>query len=326
MKSSIATFALIVVFVLAGCWQQQAPSAGRSLSAPVKRSPWTSSQSGGEILTTANYRIYTTSRTRHITQILPPFMEAAHKHYLELTGLTDRPVGERMPIYMMSSRQEWISLSEQVFGERQQPFHAIQAGGYCYKGICVFWDLGGIQTFSVASHEGLHQFFFHRLKSPLPLWLEEGLCTAAEGHELDGTRVRFTPERNNSRFTGLRDTILHERWMTITELLPLGGGDVAVQGTECAIGYYSQLWALALFLRSHPTYRVGMERLMADAEAGRFAQTLNLPPALARIRHRNNLYNRSLAEPLFRRYITDDLAAFDAEYLAFAKKLADLQF
>jgi len=318
--------AAVMLTACLGC-NPSTESNGASLATEVSRSPWNSSYSGGEVLTTRHYRIYTTSTDRRLLRLLPGFLEAAYANYLRLTGLADKQAPEPMPLYMMATRREWALLTENVVSRAQRSVYlSIEAGGYCYRGVCVFWDIGGAGTFAVAAHEGLHQFLYHRLKNPLPLWLEEGLCVSAEGHEITGNRVRFTPQRIASRIVNLRAAIVQGRWMPIRRILPLDGGDVAVKGTSHAVGYYAQLWALANFIRSHPLYSEGLRRLFADAEAGRFRQALNIPPSVLRqLTRRGRRYNQTLAEPLMRHYITEDLDAFDREYLAFAKQVAGLE-
>jgi len=323
---AISLLAGVMLTACLACNVQPEPG-GISLTTEVKRSPWNSSHSTGEILTTRHYRIYTTSKDSRLLRLLPGFLEATYLNYLHLTGLADRQAPEPMPLYMMATRREWALLTENVVSRAQRSVYlSIEAGGYCYRGICVFWDIGGAATFAIAGHEGLHQFLHHRLRNPLPLWLEEGLCVAAEGHEITGNRVRFTPKRNPSRVANLRTAIVQGWWMPIRRILPLDAGDVAVRGTRHAVGYYAQLWALANFIRSHPVYSEGLRRLLADAEAGRFRQALNIPKTvLGQLTRRGRRYNQTMAEPLMRHYITEDLDTFDKEYLAFAKRVAGLE-
>ena len=181
---------------------------------------------------------------------------------------------------------------------------------------------------SVASHEGLHQLFAHRLADRLPMWLEEGLCTTAEGYAILGETVRFTPNRNVKRFNHLRNAIIQDYWIELPKLLPMDAGDaVAGQFVEKAVGYYGQLWALVQFIRSRPDYNAGMKRMFADAVAGRLHEAMGVPrPAFEQLRLRGRIYNRSVAEPFFRYYIDDDLEGFEIEYKAFARRLTQLAF
>jgi hypothetical protein len=290
----------------------------------VQREPWRSPYSTGYALTSEHYRIFSTARSYALRAYLPGFMEASYRNYLALTGLPGQP-GEPMPIYMLGSRQEWAALTRTVLGESSDALN-VEAGGYCHKGICVFWDMGGTGTFSVAAHEGLHQFLYHRLKDRLPMWLEEGLCTMAEGHRIEGDSVLFTPEDNPTRFGGLRAAIVNDRWIRLEKLLSMDAVDAVQGGTERALGYYGQLWALAQFIRSNALYRVGMERMLADAVAGRFCVPMNVPaPALSQLRGDLRAYNRTVSEPLFRHYISSDLSGFERQYASFARKLAKLE-
>jgi len=289
--------------------------------------PWNTSYSEGWQITTDHYRLYTTVRARPLQQYLPGMLEAAYKRYLDLTGLSDRSSAKRMAVYVMSTRQEWAALTTSRLGNRAGTVLSITAGGYCYDGVCVLWNIGPRATLSVASHEGLHQFFSHRLKQSLPMWLEEGMCVLSEGHNVHKGTLAFTPKDNPSRMTALRTAIINEHWQPIARLLPMDGGDAVGSGsTEKAVGYYGQVWALMRYIRSVPEYRRGLERLIQDAESGRLHEGIALPKSiLGKIKRRGRTYNRTVSIPLFQHYITDDMETFEREYLAFSRKLVSLK-
>ncbi len=319
-------FITVVSLALVSCGPPRQAGGSASLATRVVSSPWSSSYSGGQLITTDHYKIYTTSQSPMVLRYLPGFMEASHQNYLRLTQLPPRKQQKHFPIYMMATRDEWVVLTRNIVGGNRDTYLAIQAGGYFYKGVCVFWDLGGLGTFSVAAHEGFHQFLHHRLRDRLPMWLEEGLCVSSEAHQILGERVRFTPDTNAFRFSSLRSGIIRQYWKPIGELIPLDAGNVITGTSERAVSYYAQLWVLSTFLRSHPVYSKGFRRMMADAEAGRMHEALGLPPiALVKLRRRGRTYNQTVSEPLFRYYINNDLDAFEREYFAFAKKVANLK-
>ena len=323
MRIGLITLAALV---LGSCGGSPSLEQGVPMATKVARAPWNSPRSSGQVLTTKRYRIYTTATRPETARYLPGFMEAAYQNYLGLTGLPDRPTEEPLTIYMMATRAEWALLTENVIEFGRDKFLAIEAGGYFYNGVCVFWDIGGSGTFSVAAHEGLHQFLASRLTDRLPTWLEEGLCVSAEGHQFHGNRVLFTPNRNPFRLGSLRTAIVQGHWMNISRLLPIDPGDIVTQGTRKSVSYYAQLWALSIFIRTHPTYSEGLRRVIYDAEIGRTAHTLGMTPSvMARLRARPKTYNRVLSELICRHYINEDLEAFDREYLAFAKKLTGLE-
>jgi hypothetical protein len=288
--------------------------------------PWDTGGSSGRQLVSEHYRIYTTSWSPEILSYLPGFMEAAYANYLDITGLPDRPAAEEMPIYMMATRQEWASLTRSVVGRQWDLYATIEAGGYCYKGVSVSWDMGGYAALSVASHAGLHQFVHHRMTDRLPMWLEEGLATLAEGYQVHDRSVRFTLGRNPVRFSDLRKAITNDWWIPLERLLAMDGGDAVKLGAaERVVGYYGQVWALAQFLRSDPLYSPKRARLLADAEAGRFHEALKIPPkVMESLRRRGRFYNRAVSLRLFKHYVTDDLKGFEKRYKAFARELVGL--
>jgi hypothetical protein len=289
--------------------------------------PWNTPHSKGQLLVTNHYRIYTTIRRRPLRTYLPGLMEASYSRYLDLTGLSDRPQNKLMPMYVMATRAEWAALTTSKLGKHAGPVLSITAGGYCYQGVCVLWDIGPRSTLSVAAHEGLHQFFSHRLIQSLPMWFEEGICVLAEGYQLHKGTLTFTPKNNPGRITALRNAIVNRHWIKTAKLLPMDAGDAIGTGiSEKAVGYYGQVWALAMFIRSVPEYNAGMQRMVADAENGQIHLAMGLTAdALRKLKRHGRAYNKTVSTPLFKHYISDNIEAFETEYLTFARKLAGLK-
>lgn len=316
--------ALISMLAATGCTPSAAPSP-TSLQVDVRRSPW-ADDSQGVLLATRHYHIFSTVRQDALLRALPGFMEAAYGNYLRLTALADSPDDRGMPFYIMGSRQEWSSLTEQKFGRQGDALQSMHAGGYTYEKVCVLWDIGGLGTLAVASHEGLHQFLARRMKHPLPLWLEEGLCASAEGYQLMGEGVLFTPDDNAPRINDLRQALLRGLWVPTNKLLPMASADILGKPVEQAVGYYGQLWAMSVYLRNDPRYRAGFARLLADAQAGQLGSSANLPADILELHRRDpRLYNRTISEPVFRHYFTSDLDTFDREFRGFARRLINVR-
>lgn len=304
-----------------------ASNPGQPLKIPYTQEPWKYPHGTGVILTSPHYRVFASTHNQDLRGILPGFLEAAYRNYGDLTGLSPAGGANEKPMetYLLASRSEWRELTRSVLGENV-PHLSISAGGYSHKGVNVLWDLNRLATLSVAAHEGLHQFLHFRMRHRLPMWAEEGLCVNAEGFHLRPDSVVFLAQHNPSRFGDLRSAIVNGRWISMQQLLSMDAGDAVEKGTEYSVGWYGQLWALVLFLRSNPAYRDGFARLLADAQAGRFDQELNIPSQqFARLSRMGRAYNRVVSRPLFEHYITRDLSAFEKEYLPFAKKLVDLQ-
>ncbi len=322
---------LAVAAAMAGCDKPQTlPS--RSTATSVQTSPWETPFGPGTLYSTANYHIYSTVTRPALMAVVPGFMEAAHDYYSQLTGLDALPHEDaasrdkRAPVYLVATRRQWASLTSQVVRQNLQVYLHIDAGGYCYNGACVFWDVGGLETLRLASHEGLHQYFA-RHNAHLPIWLEEGLCVSAEGFDLHGAEVVFQPERNLVRMSTLRSALLRNDWIGIDQLVAMDGGD-AVQNPRpgAAVEYYAQLWALTLYLQSRPDTHAAVGRIIADCAAGK------VPPLKPTAQDRDaiardptgRMSGKLRAREIFRKYISGDFEAFDKGYHVYAMKLAGL--
>jgi hypothetical protein len=205
-------------------------------------------------------------------------------------------------------------------GNQAEAALRLEAGGYTVNGVTVCYNIGGLATLAVATHEGMHQFLYHRLANRLPLWTEEGMATTAEGMTVSGDRVRFTPDANPLRQSDLRKTILRKQWAPLGLLLRTNPKQLVATGRGSPLGYYAQVWALIHWLRNSPELAPRLQRLLDDAAAGRFDQAV---PA----RHLHlggDVYNNAVALPLFRHYIGEDIEALDAAFRAHAEKLAGL--
>lgn len=307
----------LAALLAASCGPAPAPDRAQSLSVAARASQWSFAGRPGTELATRHYRLYTTSGNHALLRALPGFLEATHENYLRLTGLPEVPRGtQTMPVYLLGSRQQWAVMTERVTGPNSDKYLQIQNGGYCYRGVCVFWDLGYFATFAVAAHEGLHQFIHHRLADPIPAWAEEGLAVLAEGSNITSAAVSFTPQRNSLRQGDLRRAIAQRGFWPMERLLSTDAGD-HVGGSP---DYYGYLWALMMFLRSDSQYRAGLERMIADAAAGRLRRSLRVPAEMGTGRS----YNRAVSVPVFQHYVQADLDQFEQRFRAFARKLAKL--
>ncbi len=308
----------LALSALAGCTRLPAL---RSLEPQADDKAFAAQFDHAQVISTAHYRIYTTTTDQNLLALLPQLMERARANYHQLTGLPQRD-GEPGKIYMLANRQQWAQVTRDLVGDEAPTYLSIQAGGYCYRGVGVFWDIGAATTMPVAAHEALHQFLASRVRDPLPMWLEEGLCVTAEGYELTAEGARFTPDDCWAHRYDLRNALARRHWLALRVLLPMDAGDAIAQGNERAVAYYAQLWALASYIRSVPAYRQGMERMIADAADGRLAQGAGRNAiAFALLKADGKKYNRTLSLLLFERYITRDTTGFEKGLRAHADKL-----
>ena len=299
---------------------------GKSMSIRSGRRPWRYPLGVGQVITTQHYRIFTSAENPVLMNCLPGFLEAAYEHYEDLTGLTRPQAAKPLDVYMLASRQEWTHLTEHIVG-RDAPHLSIVAGGYCHKGVGIYWDLRNRATLSIAAHEGLHQFLYHQMRHRLPLSIEEGLCVSAEGFHIraDENTVVFVPRHNPSRYGTLRKAIVNRRWTPARRLLRMTAGDTITGMTEEALTWYAQVWALSMFLRTSEHYREGFARLLEDARSGSLHIAMNVPrDAYDELMKRGGHYSRTVGLPVFRHYITADLDTFERRYVAFSRRLAAL--
>jgi hypothetical protein len=299
------------------CTQQHWPV--QCGSGAVATAAWKFGNIDGVELDTDHYRIFTTTNNRTLQGYLPGFMECAYADYLRLTGLPATPgPAEGMNLYVFADRAQWAAMTQTITGPQADTYLSIQFGGYCFEGTCVLWDLRSDATFSIAAHEGLHQFFHHRLCDPLPAWTEEGLCVLAEAVNVGGETPKFDPQHHALRISTLRQAEANGRMLPLTEMLSTDAGDQVIKAPGQSPEYYAQLWALLMYIRSEPAYRAGLEKIIADAAAGKLRTNMNMPADVVTGR----AYSRGAGQPIFEKYITRDLAGFEQGYRVFAKKLA----
>jgi hypothetical protein len=263
-----------------------------------------------------------------LARALPGFLEAARLHYLDLTGLEDRPAEGAMNVYVLSSWKQWAQVTRQWLpAGLARKVLTIRAGGYFHPrvagGACVYWNVGGSGAYSLAGHEGLHQFLYHRLEQAIPKWLEESLCTLTEGMDLSESRVRFDPAKNPSRRKALRRVLSQNRWIPLAQLVKMDAGDALSHDPDRPLGFYAQLWSLGLYLRSQPRWRQGLEELLQDAQAGRMHEKLGLSGEdFRRIAQHPRNYNRFVGGRVIGAYFRSDPDKLEADWKRYARQLA----
>ena len=328
----ICILALLACALVSGCTPTPR-RLGYHLNVQVERLDWPASRRGGKLLRTKHYRIFTTTSSQSLLQVLPGFMEGAYRNYHEITGLGDTSQTESMAMYMMATRAEWVALAKHIVGPGNEKLLSIEAGGFYWpkrrsnkEGVGLFWNMGGSGALATAAHEGLHQFFDMRLKNRLPTSLEEGLCTLTEGYQITNDSVLFTLDNNPARFTDLRNAIVRQHWVPLEKLIGMDAGDViGSMDKSKTLGFYGQLWALARFIRSDEVYREGLETMISDAANGKIGLAIGEPQSRYNYLHRaGKLYNRQLGLKILQHYVAKDFEKFKTQYQRYAVKLADL--
>ncbi len=255
-------------------------SSPRAVDPSFSRSAWTlPSEQGpaaeGWVLATDSYRIYTTASGR-IADRLPGFLERALAHYT--STLLPLPMPSKpMDTYFLGTRGQWERVTQRLMGNDAGIYLRIDRGGYSARGRSVFYDIGPRDTFVIAAHESWHQYTQTVFAEALPLSLEEGIATYMEGYRWTGperTEPEFLPWRNFERFGQLRDTVAGGQVLPVQELLLSSPQDLlGEQGSQAALRYYAQVWALIHFLVEGEggAYKPALLEMIRDAKDGRLS-------------------------------------------------------
>jgi len=314
----------------AGCGSGGGGAAGGSaavLSGAAARTPtistepWTFQGNRGAAYRSEHYRLLTTADRAILADRLAPFAEASLSRFR--TTFPSLP-GARggLEVFVLESRGEWQRFVAEVFGEEGLArYGAIDRGGFTERGRSVLWDIGVHDTFAILAHEGWHQYTQSTLKEPLPSWLDEGLGAWAEGFRWDPRSPAepvFLPWANVERFDQLRRAAERRDLMPLGQLLSERPQELLQVSGESTLTYYAECWALAHYLLADPARRAALDRLLADAGAGRMA---------ARVRERfgdravRAIAMRRSGIELWRTYIGDDLVADERAFAAFLERV-----
>ena len=327
MKYS-AAIAACLLLSLAGC-ETGTPSPQAPLAptrpAAVRHSvtiesqeEWSYIDPGGRVLSTENFRIFTTAKDGGVLSRLPSFTESSLSRYS--SAFTNLPTpSKRIDIYFFAIRPQWARMTQSLMGAEAEKLLRIQRGGYAHRGQGVFFDIGPRDTFSLMAHEGWHQYTQTTFKQPLPVWLEEGIATTMEGFRWDDDQPDvpvFLPWANIERFEMLRTAITKKRLIPLDQIFMSSPQDELAKSQDGTLVYYAQVWALTLFLSEgeNGKYRAGLNQLLQDAAAGtvfpKVAKALGTQAAQSALLRRRG-------PEIFTTYFPRDIQAVNGEYQAF---------
>jgi hypothetical protein len=292
-------------------------AGARSAAVVVSEERWTFAGRDGSVIRTPHYRLFTTTRDERLRDRAPVFLEHALAHYR--SSIVDLPAPpQKLDTYLMDNRPQWVLVTKRLMGDAAEEIEQIQRGGFASRGIGVYWDLGVYDTLAVAAHEGWHQYTQRTFRDPLPVWLEEGLAVYMEGHRWRVREPRFVPWANVERFDRLRELVRDDRLVPLPELLEMAPNDHLADTGGALLDFYAQVWALTHFLKegSEGRYRVGLGRLLRDAQSGelRVALGARLGPGAGAAA----LASRR-GPAVFEAYVDEDLASAGLAFEAFCR-------
>lgn len=282
----------------------------------LAREPWKYTTATGEILRTANYRIYSTAEDPVIRERLAAFIEHALAHYR--TAITPLPAPTaRLDTYLLNNRPQWERLTKQLMGPQAEMLLKIPRGGYASRGIGVYYNIGLFDTLAIAGHEGWHQFTQRVLAEPLPVWLEEGLATFMEGHRWEENQPVFRAWSNVQRFDQLRKAASNKELLPLSEILESRPQDFLETTDDRVLTFYAQLWALTHFLNEgeNGKYRASLKRVIDDAASGRLTSTIAGGESAAG--DRPAMLAARTGPAVFLTYFNENLDAAEGEYQRF---------
>jgi hypothetical protein len=305
----------------AGCASQQGNWHGPESAALVRTSPWSYRGRAGEVLATPHYRIHTTVTEPDVLAKLPQVLEGAYGRYRVFAGgvaVSERP----LDCYVFGKRDEWADFTQSHTGADAAVYLQITRGGYTVGDWFVSYFVGANATYSVAAHEGWHQFVARNFAGRLPPFLEEGTACMFESVRFVNDLPRWDVAINPSRTLALRNAIEAKTLWPLEKLVTMHAGDVVRLPGDRVEAFYAQSWAFALFLEeyNHGEYLPAFRKLMADTARG------NPNDRGQAVRKALNLWSPASVKPLLERYLGKDLATIAGEYDQFIHAVAYDQF
>lgn len=261
----------------------------------------------GVTLRSEDYSIHTTLRDARLRTLLPYFMEQALLHYS--TSIASLPLpSDPLEMWVYGTREEWITHINGHLGDEAAPYRKMGRGGYTSGGKSVLYDLGFLDTLTIAAHEGWHQYVQQTFRTPIPPWLDEGTATWMEG--FSGTRDEqgptFIPWRNMERYGALREVVRADALRPLDAIVSGTPQGFLLEGRDALLDYYAHVWALIHFLNEYEgsRYRAALGEMLERSASGRLQGAVG-PRALARQFERQ--FGSSMAEMdrQFKLFVTD---------------------
>ncbi|MCA9284251.1 MAG: hypothetical protein KDA22_03485 [Phycisphaerales bacterium] len=289
----------------------------------IERRPWRYGDAEGLEIVTPRFRFFTTVTDERMLRPLPILMEQAQVQYTSALGPLPAPPG-RLETYLFNRRSEWAQHTKDLLGSDAGPYLSIGRGGYTTEAQSVLFNLGREDTFTLAIHEGWHQYTQATFRESLPVWLEEGIACYMEGHRFRRSEEvpTFMPWRNLERFGELRSAVSGDRLIDLDRLLNGSPQSFLGEGRNPMLVYYAQVWALVMFLSEGEDgrYRDALHQVVLDAAEGRLRSRLaeSNPGSGGHRRGVGGVRSRDI----LRTYFNTDLSQLQEQYSRFVQEIA----
>jgi hypothetical protein len=308
-----------------GCKGSGADAAwsGPGTPVPLKVEAWRIGEKTGRKISTPHYTIHTTIEDNRAVDETAQVMEGAYQQYLKLVpGLkvSDRP----MNCFIFGNRSDWERFTRQYTGAAAATYLKITRGGYAVRDWYVAYYLGNYSTYSVASHEGWHQFCGRNFKTRLPPFLEEGIACMFEGVSMAGPQglPQWNFGVNLNRAVKLREAVNGRRLWPLEKLVTLHAGLLVDSRGQQIDAFYAQNWAFARFMweAEDGRYRPALRQMLTDAATG-----VAFDPA-TNTKRPSQGWRPAAVRPTLEHYFARPFAEIEQAYLAFVNRIAFEQF
>ena len=291
----------------------------------VTRAAWQFAEADGVLITTPNYRLYTTVDSATFLERLPVFYERALEHYTTALATLPKPT-RKLESFLFLTRRQWQTKTREMLPDQADMFSNLGRGGFTTRGTSVLYyiDRYGYprDTFAIAAHEGWHQYTQQTFKHQLPIWLEEGVATFMEGYRPDSDQLpEFNPTVNYERRQTLRDALWSDDLIPLEQVLSRTPQHFLSEGKELLLTYYAQVWALTRFLHEGESgrYRASLSQILVDAAEGRLVGRMASSPYYPR---RRGVTSGKIGQAVVQEYFNPDLAQFEQAFLSYIEDLA----
>jgi len=288
--------------------------------------PWDNPHGQGVCIETEHYRIFTTLTDPLMLRQAPSFVESAYQAYESQVPDKIECV-EKFKVYLFDDRKGWEQFTRVFTGPDAGIYLKIQRGAYAKDGVCIAYNIGRKQTFSVLGHEGWHQFNQRYFAYRLPSWLDEGVATLFETCRYNQGVFEFRPQDNLMRLGTLRQIVQQGRMIPLAELITLDPGQVLDgygSDTDAVMSFYAQNYALVRFLREYDYGRrlTNYHNLLLGGLRGNWP----IEPYLAQTAANRNVpltiaWNSRVSPQLFSMYIGGDIGAMEEQYQRFCSDI-----
>jgi hypothetical protein len=254
--------------------------AGCGVAAPQ---PFTTTplDESSRVLTSAHFKLVSTVPEVDGDRDMIRTLEAAVPHYAEVTGL-GLPSG-RLSGFVFPTRSQMQAFTRKRLGP-DAPELWIGRGGYTAGDWFAVQALLPRDALVTLAHEGFHVYCNAKMKSRLPVVIEEGAAAMFESISVSDRGVSIDTSANPQRQRILARVVAQDQLLTLADLLKLDAAQATRQTVADVERFYAQAWALAMFLRTtNGPGGPALRQLFADAARGTLSPTQKSRDSLALI-------------------------------------------